>query len=417
MRKSKDLSLEGLRGLACMAVAIGHFTYIFFPYLANNFRPIPGVQPAYWIERILEYPPFSLAFSADAAVSIFFVLSGYVLTTKYFYNHDIPALQGAAAKRYIRLVLPCFVSVMFSWTLWRAGLTFSKDALVIHVAGWVPTVYAGNFPFSHAIFNGLLGAPLFGISALNWPLWSISIELIGSLMLFGTLAALGRYPFWLVAWFLFFADTLGYHAMGALYYLSFGAGALLNLARVWLKKNEWTSVILAGLGIIGVAFNHFYLYRPILAVPLPNFSPYGPNFADEAPLTSELWWHTIGAILLVAGVIGSRHVAAIFAKRIPVFLGKISFSVYILHWPILMSLGLGVAWGAQRIGIPFGFSALIAFLSFMGVTLALATLFERCIDQPSIKLAGLISAHAISLRGTPGPSQEQGVNPVVADGD
>jgi peptidoglycan/LPS O-acetylase OafA/YrhL len=392
--KNKDLALEGLRGLACLAVAIGHFTYIFFPYLSNDFRPIPGIQPAYRIERVLEYPPFSLAFGADAAVSIFFVLSGYVLTTKYFRNYDTISLQGAAAKRYVRLVLPCFVSVMFSWIIWRVGLTFSKDALAIHVAGWVPTVYAGNFPLLDAIFQGLIAGPFFGIFTLNWPLWSIQVELIGSLLLFGMVAALGRHPFWLVVWFLFFASVLGYQGIGTLYYISFGAGAMLNLARGWLRRNEQISLILAVLGVIGVAFNHFYLYRAIQAIPLPNLAPFGPNFANGALEMTEAWWHTIGAILLVAGAIGSRQVATVFATRLPVFLGKVSFAVYILHWPILMSVALGAAWAAQRVGIAFGFSALIACIIYLAVVFALATLFERYVDRPSIKLADLIGARA-----------------------
>ena len=417
MTKNKDLALEGLRGLACLSVVVGHFTYIFFPYLENNFRPIPGVQPAYLVERLLEYPPFTLAFSADAAVSIFFVLSGYVLTTKYFRNHEVSALQSAATKRYVRLMIPCFASVVLAWVIWRAGLTFSQDALAIHVAGWVPTAYAGHFRFSQSIIQGLFGAPLFGICTLNAPLWSIQVELIGSLLLFFVLAALGRHPMWLVFWFLFFADILGYRSSNVLYYVSFGAGAALNPAREWLKRHEPISLTLAIFGIIGVAFNHFYTYRPIEAIPLPDLAPYGPNFADGVPLTSELWWHSIGAVLLVAGAIGSRRVAAAFASRLPVLLGKLSFAIYVLHWPILMSVGLGAAWGLQKIGIPFVFSVVTAFVVFMSTTFAMATLFERFIDRPSIRLADMISMRALKpIAIDPGRRQLVSDNLAFADG-
>lgn len=394
---SKNLALEGLRGCACMAVAIGHFAYVFFPYLANNFRPYPGLHPLYWFEKIVDYPPFSLIISADAAVSIFFVLSGYVLTVKYFNTGDTTILQDGASKRYVRLVCPCFVAMMFSWVIWSCGLMLTSHAGVIGVAGWIPSEYTGHMTFFRAIFNGLVGTPLFGNVTLDGPLWSIQVELIGSLILFGTLSVLGKHPFWFIAWFLFFANILGYGKMNDLYYVSFGAGALLNLARNWLQKHEIPSIALVILGLIFVAFNHFYIYRPIQVIPLPNFLPYGPNFADGGALTAELWWHTIGSILLVAGIIGSRHAAALFSMRLPTFLGRISFSVYILHWPIMMSLGLAVAWGAQKAGFSYASSATIAFFAFMGATIALSVIFERYIDLPSIKLANFIAARGKAM--------------------
>src|SRR5271169_2176712 len=135
--RSKDFGLEGLRGIASLVVAIGHFLFVFFPYLGNLFTPIPGLQPRFAFERWVQYPPFSLAYSAEAAVCVFFVMSGYVLSGKYFSTGDVATLQSAAAKRYVRLVLPSFASVLLAWVLFESGAIITRQSSSLGVAGWV----------------------------------------------------------------------------------------------------------------------------------------------------------------------------------------------------------------------------------------------------------------------------------------
>lgn len=122
MTKQKNLALEGLRGLASLSVAIGHFTFVVVPFLGTVFTPIPGATARFAFERWASYPPFTLLFSAEAAVYVFFAMSGYVLTTKYYATGAVADLQSAAAKRYLRLVLPTFASVMCAWFLFGRRL-------------------------------------------------------------------------------------------------------------------------------------------------------------------------------------------------------------------------------------------------------------------------------------------------------
>ncbi len=198
MKHNKNLGLEGLRGLACMAVMIGHFSYVFHPYLASLFRPVPfSIKPSAF-ERLVSIPPLTLAYSADAAVSIFFVMSGCVLTTKFFMAKEIPALQSAAAKRYIRLGLPSFASIFLAWILWRSGAIYTAHANEIGVAGWVSGWYAGPFMFIDVFIDGLAGAPLFARTALNPALWTIQVELIGSIVLFAIISLFGKRPILLI---------------------------------------------------------------------------------------------------------------------------------------------------------------------------------------------------------------------------
>jgi peptidoglycan/LPS O-acetylase OafA/YrhL len=114
---AKNFALEGLRGMASLNVVIGHFLFVFFPYLGNDIRPYPGLAAKYWFEEVLRFPPFTFFYPADAAVSVFFVLSGYVLTQNFYETGRNEVLRAAASKRYLRLVLPALVSVIFAWLL------------------------------------------------------------------------------------------------------------------------------------------------------------------------------------------------------------------------------------------------------------------------------------------------------------
>lgn len=74
MTRQKNFALEGLRGIACLNVVLGHFLFSFFPYLAHDVRPYPGAVAKYWFEELLRYFPFTFIYLADSAVSVFLVL-------------------------------------------------------------------------------------------------------------------------------------------------------------------------------------------------------------------------------------------------------------------------------------------------------------------------------------------------------
>lgn len=383
----KDLSLEGLRGLASLTVVIGHFTFVFFPFLGTVFTPIPGAVPRYGFENWLIYPPFSLAFSAEAAVCVFFVMSGYVLTTKYYASGAETEIQTAAAKRYVRLVLPTFASIMFAWALWKVGAIISAQAIELGLAGWAPVWWGTPYSFLGAAWNGLAGAPLFGDPMLNPPTWSIGVELLGSIMLFSLIALFGKRPVLFLLWGLFLADFFAYRAATALYYFAFIAGALLNLAAPWLRSRQGVSAALVVIGLIGYAFNWSPAFDWLRAVPLPNFEKLGPNLQGNA----RMFWNMVGAIALTAGVLGCHPVNAFLSIRPLAFLGRISFSMYLLHAPILMSVALGMVKYAKAAGLPHGVAILIAFAVYIPTVIAIATVFFRTVDAPSIRLATLVT--------------------------
>jgi peptidoglycan/LPS O-acetylase OafA/YrhL len=386
--QQKNWALEGLRGLASLAVVVGHFTFVFLPYLGTLWRPVSGAQPRFALERILEVPPLTLMFSADAAVSVFFVMSGYVLMRRFLRTGAVEELQAAAAKRYIRLVLPSFVSVMFAWVLWRSGAILTSQAMQIGAGGWVPAWYQERFTFWQALLNGAIGAPLFGRTALNPPLWSIQVELIGSILLFAMLALFGKKrPVLLTGWFLFFSNVLGYATPNCLYYLSFLAGMLLHHVEPWLRRNAKAAFGLFLVGLICAAYSESPVFDAFRRLTLPNLQPIGPDFGTLPRLT----WHTLGAVLLIAGTLGSQPIARMLSVRPLQFLGRISFAMYLIHMPLLMSLGLWVTRQMHKSGLSYLEAVGVSFVVFIATVILVSVLFERFVDMPSIRLAKLVA--------------------------
>jgi len=262
-------------------------------------------------------------------------------------------------------------------------------ARTLNTAGWPVHYYTEPVSFLNAVLNGLFMAPLFGDSSINGPLWTLQTELLGSILLFASYALFGRRSLLLMcAWFLFFANILGGKQPHVLYYLGLLAGSLLHVVTPWLKAKPLVSSIFVGLGLIGVMADYSSLYSPLLSMPLPNLQTVGPDFNAN----KVLFWQAIGAVSLVAGVLGAGWFARILASPIPAYLGRISFAVYLLHMPLIMSLAFWGLLAGRKMGLGYLGSVTVSFTLFMALLVVLAELFTRFVDSPSIKLADRTAA-------------------------
>lgn len=396
--KSKDMSLEGLRGVASLVVVLTHSLFIFFPYLSSNSRPYAGAVPKTAVDALLIYPPFNLLYSGEAAVFVFFVLSGYVLTLKFDRDRQPEIFELAAPRRYIRLGLPGFASVMFAWTLLNLGLMGNQMWSALGLAGWPASYYSEHMSFGSALVEGLIGAPFFGDVRLNGVLWTLQVELIGSILLYACFALFARRSsFFLFVWFGFFAIVLSGRSTGTLYYAALLAGSQLHRIRSWLKRKPGISAVFVLLGLMIVPVDMSRWYSALVGLHLPNFTPFGPDL-NTGPL---LFWRMVGSTLLVAGVIGSASVARCLSARLPAYLGRISFALYLLHMPLAMSL---LFWTMKlAVAMRFGFLLSVTFTMavYLAGSIASAELFTRIVDQPSIRLANRIFK---SSRGEAAPA-------------
>ena len=92
----------------------------------------------------------------------------------------------------------------------------------------------------------------------------------------------------------------------------------------------------------------------------------------------------LGAIAIYAGVLCCPFVWPVLQSPLCRRLGRLSFSIYLLHFPILFTLVCLVF-----VTLP---SVAFSFLLFIALTLFAAVPFERWIDRPAIALSRRVIA-------------------------
>jgi peptidoglycan/LPS O-acetylase OafA/YrhL len=340
-------TLDALRGLAATAVVASHLLHV---------RPAFGTRPWHgpmlgW-EWALKATPLSVLVDGHAAVLVFFVLSGLVLSGQLL--APTPPRYGAfAVKRLLRLYPPYAAALLGS-----AALQTWLGAGAPHgPSGWLADNWTERFSFAAvADYALMLGDRL----ALDNPVWSLDYEMRISLLLPLLLLPVRR---WRPAAPLLAAGLLG-------------AGWLLRPCGA--PQAVWAGVLYAGMFLLGTA----------LADQVGRLRAMRPGWPALAMLAGAwavlfLVWQealeAVGAAMLVASVLMAGAPAALCETPVARFLGRISFSLYLVHVPVLMAVLalLGTA--------PFWRMAVV----FVPVSLAVAWAFHRIIERPS---------HALSRR-------------------
>ena len=117
----------GRRGVAALVVVIWHVCKGFFPHSIDS--QISGQS---W-----QGSPLFVFMNGRAAVTLFFVLSGYVLSRRYFESGDNRILLKGAVKRWPRLMGPVLLVVLESYVLFKLDLYRFEQAGTISGSPWL----------------------------------------------------------------------------------------------------------------------------------------------------------------------------------------------------------------------------------------------------------------------------------------
>jgi len=309
--------VDGLRGLAVMSVFLYHLGV---PLLPGGF----------------------------VGVDIFFVISGFLISRLIKEELDKTGLLDYRAffvRRFLRL-FPAYLLVMI-FTLMFSALTFSPSALERFGGALVYSILgiANNFFW--------LEADYFDIASKAKPTlhtWSLSVEeqfyifwpvlfsfvyraghsnkLIYFIFLVGSLSLLlnfsfadGRVDF--VSNYLPFLEDLFSNGKSTIFYLlpfrvfEFAIGALL----VWCRPSYFSRFFSADfyfvVGLLLVLLSCLFFRESIVF----------PYFYALIPC--------LGAVFLIVSG-GGRLSRAALGNRVSIFLGKISYSLYLIHWPFIV---------------------------------------------------------------------------------
>lgn len=368
-------SLDGLRGVAALVVLV-HHSLLLVPALLAPYRvPVPTIfgNATWWVT----YTPVHLLWDGGGAVTVFFVLSGFVLC--------LPIAQGRTLnwsayypQRLIRLYVPVWFAVAFAC---------ATIVVLPHAAPELVTDWVAGHPQAlnvSSVVNDLLLVRSPGFS--NSALWTLKWEVIFSLLL-PVYVIFGRR--WLRGWpakiavvmgLLFLGALIGPadrpYQMGALYHLPvFALGSMLAFAwsDIGLRLDRIRMGPLIGLWILAVLSMSSYW----LAYAPGTYA--GQPFVVAATRVAQ----AAGAVLLLALSARSGRWSSLLSTRGIRWLGTRSFSLYLIHEPVVVAAGNL----AGRTGLPVEWVIPGAVV----VAFAIAEAFFRLVERPSHRLARAVS--------------------------
>lgn len=323
---TKNIALETLRGLAAVSVLFWHAMLGFLPArsgIFETFDKADGVNTAIWFGLI----------HGTGAVVFFFVLSGYVLTRAYFADPDPSRLYRTALKRWPRLAMPVLASVFASWMLFALGLYSFEAVGALTGSPWLIRFgYANEVPFAMSLTDALAeGAFLTffrGDANYNSSLWTMRYEFIGSYMAFALAFLLAATSSRAAHLYLVLVAVGLAHFANPLY-AAFPAGVALALL---LPRDRAPLTLFAGLACLAVAV-YCLGYSGV------RRGAYGA-FAWLTPFRfPSVYLNILGALLLIAAVERCRPLHTALSAPWGAVLGRLSFPLYLVHVPVLCSLG------------------------------------------------------------------------------
>lgn len=439
--KSGIAALDGLRGLACLFVFNEHYVICY-----------QSRETQTWIMRV---PFIRLLWYGKAAVFLFFVISGYVLSYKPLrlmrsksYLEFQKSISSSFLRRAMRLYLPCLIVSFVACSLTFLGFFDESSRIYNDYKNFVflkeeppPRLnlsgqllgYLGNVDF---IFSATIpfdrDTDVHNYFMYDDHQWTIPKEFRSSMAVFAvlvttsrmrsvprmiTIAALACYAVntYRLYTLLFFAGILcaEFDLIRQSYYSKSdqllpghqnekqrgGWRYLLHLPDV-VPKLFWTVLFILGV---------FMISSPQEIQQTPNYLPtlfasWGISDVDNSLLM-------IGSIFTVWSVATCPSLAPLFNNPFVCYLGKISYALYLVHGTVIKSLGYRIlpwtlrtaTWAPDDLelnlewwqGVP-DHQKVIAHLMgwcFVGTTCFwLSDLFWRFVDIPCVAFARTVES-------------------------
>ncbi len=385
MRDDKIRYLDGLRGVAALVVLFTHFAGAFYPALLFNDPSRSHIRGALetWVART----PASLLVAGELAVCVFFVLSGYVLSVGFWEKPDRRVVASNFLKRYLRLEIPILASVLFSWLLLALGLSSNLPVNALTKSDWLALYFRFEPSLAHALREAVFDVLVSGGNDYNPVLWTMRVELLGSYLVYALLILFGTGRLRLVA----------YPAAAALsirsYYVLFVVGMMLSAMRDWtesVRVRRFVQELGWGLLVAAVLLGTYPYYHNAKGTWWQYLGTFYPILPRSYP--------RLAAPLIVGAVLLLPSLQRFLSSAVPRFLGRVSFSLYLVHFPILATGSCLLFLGLHPYA-PYNVCGAITFVFTLGLVLPASVVMTRYVDGPAIRLSRLAGAALVGRGG------------------
>jgi peptidoglycan/LPS O-acetylase OafA/YrhL len=329
--------LDTLRAVLALWVVVNHHAAgaLDFPTAANHF-----VRFGIWL--------FEIFFNGQAAVILFFIVSGFCIHWPYAAGNPLSS-DKFLARRLLRIGLPLAAALVLGWLVGLRTPFFAYTPSAFGVPTWslwCELMYYFLYPFLHRLILRV------GID------WIFAIGFVPSLVVLLT-AHLWNQPHFFDRGGVFFWRTA---IMGLPFWLG-GARLAANLQAAYSSGP-----------ISRISIPTIWLYRVAAYLGQGVSCLLAYRYSIGSPLTLFL----LMPLFLIWMQMEIRYWSNCPESQILVWLGTMSYSIYLIHFSIFQ---------IQRT-LNQGHSPLaIRWLLSLGFILVCSWIFYRCIELPSHRLA------------------------------
>ena len=370
MKQTKLDYINGLKGIGAGIVYLCHFVFAFY-YGMYTLEPADCHLPGK-LDILIGQSPLNTFFSGNFAVRLFLVMSGYVLCLGYFKTRDKKRLLVSGAKRYIRLLPPILVSNVLICLLMWTGAYHNVTVAELTASPWLAGFNRCQPNILSAVWEAVFGCFFMGMNQFNGVLWTIPFLFLGALLVYSVAWLIGdkkwRYVVYvMIGIALFMTDYAGV-------FLGFVLCDVMHTQEklvAWVKKQKW---------LLWCAF--------FLGVYLSSYPSAGTNLEGTIygiiPIVMVVPFHLAGALLLVAAVVCLEPLQKFFGWKPFVKLGSISYSLYLVHFPVIATIGCVVFERLYK-EVSYNAAVLFTFLITTAVTWMISMIFVNYIEPLSKK--------------------------------
>jgi peptidoglycan/LPS O-acetylase OafA/YrhL len=277
--------LDGLRGIAALSVVLYHIN-IYLDFTQSSFKShLPLIV-------------LNIFANGHSAVALFFVMSGFVLSFKYFQQKSNPDYLPFLVQRGFRLY-PVFWAVLLVTILCQIT----------------------ELPPLQSIFSeaSLLVEP--STKLLIFPAWSLFVEMKYSIIIPLLIVAMRQqaiYGLGFVGFLLLISQNFwGLHFVAGMY-LAYYYPQILQI-----KLITWQKITLFVLGALLYVTENILMLCKLPVANLHDF--YMEHYTLIAVLSG------LGSLILIFLVLKERFLQQLLGHRYITYLGTISYSMYIVH--------------------------------------------------------------------------------------
>ncbi len=346
------IELDSLRGLAALAVFFSHALSMI------NLKDRPYAS-------LIEKSVLHIFWDGSAAVVLFFVLSGFVLALPYVGEKEKPVDFIPFIIRRIFRIYPAYyaalaISILLKFYIFRMGGLNGLSAFMTQFWDWPNEHLTWSSVVKHMIMIG----PKYSMGQIDPIIWSLVVEMKVSLVFPFIIPVIRRIKtLWVAAaFFVVFVVLYEITKSDILSYIPlFILGGLIARFRQtlvdWFRKLPvWVCLVIGAVSIVLYTFRY--------SVPeLPHINYTRQNFVIG-----------FGVALIILLVISRQQLSSILSLAPLKYLGDISYSFYLLHFPILMTVTSLIYPGSKSVKAPWVISLILS--------LSLPYLTYRWVERP-----------------------------------